>query len=122
MADDSESASLMTLWVVTAVCAITFVGFEIAALDHEPVIALFGLGGVCVGGLIASVIHLSRRRRETRRPIEVLDAVEALAQQMRTYELGQERIAELEDRLDFAERLLSRGSEADRLDAQRIAQ
>lgn len=116
MADDSESGSLTVLSIVAGVVSIAFVWFEIAALDSEPSATLFGLGGLCTGALIASVIHMTRQRWRACRPIEVLDAVDALAQRMGNYEAAQERVTEIEDRLDFAERLLAQDRSAEKLD------
>ena len=121
MPDDSESGPLVVLWVVAAVMAVVFFGFEILALRTEPPAALLGLGGLCTGALLTTVVSWTRRRQRADRPVEVLAALEALAEQMRTYELGQERVAELEERLDFAERILSRAPDATPLDDGRVA-
>lgn len=107
MADDGAPAALTILWVLAIVLILIFLGFEVAALSEDPPAALFGLGGVCIGGLLVTLINLTRQRRRASQPVEALEAVDALVERMRTYELNQDRMAELEDRLDFAERLLA---------------
>lgn len=107
MADDQAPGALTILWILGIVLTLVFLGFEVAALSEDPPAALFGLGGACIGALLTTLVSMTRSRRRAKRPLEALDAVESLAERMQAYELGQDRMAELEERLEFAERLLA---------------
>ena len=102
---ERDGGAVAALWVVTVVAVLTFGWFTLAALDHDMSVALYGIAGVGLGALVATVIQMSRARA---RSAESAGAVEALAERMRAFELEQERVAELEERVEFAERLLAR--------------
>jgi hypothetical protein len=105
MTDDRRA--MAALWVVTALATLLFAGFIAFAIVEEPFAALFGLAGLLVGALIVGCINVTRRRSEPGlAPHRVLDAV---AERLESLEAERGRVMELEERIDFAERLLARG-------------
>ena len=97
------------LFIHLAVTACIFGAMAAAGAEEE----LFGL-------LAISLIVLAIRRRvalgrSAREPAELDARLEYLEQRVADLEAGQDRMMELEERLDFAERLLARSPEAPRL-------
>ena len=78
-----------------------------------PVIALFGMGTFVLIGMRMALNAKARRQSGVgREEIERLaDAVESLTEQTH---MMREEVAELQERMDFAERLLSQGKEPER--------
>lgn len=109
MADESEGGALTILWGVTVVVMAVFMIFMAIAMSEEPPAALFGLGGLFAGALLATTYQMSRNRKRRPPPPE---AVNALMDRMQMLEQEQQRMAELEERVDFAERLLARAQDA----------
>lgn len=118
MSERPDSGALTVLWVVAVAAATTFLGFTAYALSREPGIAAYGVGGLCTGALLASLISMSRRRGGSREPT----TGEVLADRMQALELDRERMLELEERLDFAERLLAEHQQLGRRPAEGVAQ
>lgn len=116
--DESDGGALTILWGVTAVVAVAFAIFLAMALNWEPPAALLGLGGLFVGALLATTYQLSKNRKRGRPAPE---AVNALMDRMQVLELEQQRVAELEERVEFAERMLGRvQAEAPLLNSRRM--
>lgn len=109
MADESEGSALTILWGVTVVVMAVFMIFMAIAMSEEPTAALFGLGGLFAGALLATTYQMSRNQKRRPSPPE---AVNALMDRMQILEQEQQRMAELEERVDFAERLLARAQDA----------
>ena len=114
MADESEGSALTILWGVTVVVMAVFMIFMAIAMSEEPPAALFGLGGLFAGALLATTYQMSRNRKRRPPPPE---AVNALMDRMQMLEQEQQRMAELEERVDFTERVLAGDSQARRLEA-----
>lgn len=95
--------------VVLAVLNVVAVGF--AAGDAEPVHAGTHAALALAFGLWAQ--HLRRRAggSEPQAQVDVLDAVDALDAEVSKLRL---EVSEMQERLDFAERLLARGQETRR--------
>lgn len=110
MADESEGGALTILWGVTVVVMVVFMIFMAIAMSEEPPAALFGLGGLFAGALLATTYQMSRNQK--RRSSPPPEAVNALMDRMQILEQEQQRMAELEERVDFAERLLARAQDA----------
>jgi hypothetical protein len=72
---------------------------------------VFGLGGLCVGILLAATWQMYRLRRR----VEQADGLTTLVERLQALELEQQRVAELEDRVDFAERMLANARESERV-------
>jgi hypothetical protein len=106
MADDDDRGALTLLWVVSVCVAVGFVFLNLIALkETDGMAAAFGFGGLLVGALLATTFHLARKRR----PKQVAtDRLDALVDRLQALETDQQRMAELEERVDFAERLLAR--------------
>jgi hypothetical protein len=108
MSISDDRRAMAALWIVTALVTLLFAGFVAVAIVEEPFAALFGLAGLLVGALIVGCIQLTRRRPEPglARQDRMLDAV---ADRLESLEAERGRVMELEERIDFAERLLARG-------------
>lgn len=70
------------------------------------------LNGVITGGVWVGIVMLRRQRRLAR---EQMDVLEDVRRQLDSQEQLKERMAALEERLDFTERLLIEEREARRL-------
>lgn len=119
MADDRDSGALTLLTIVSAVAAVGFavVMFGVAS-GSDGASVIFGLGGVCVGVLLTSTWHMYRQRRRTEREPE---GAAGLIERLQVLEQDQQRVAELEERVDFAERMLARAqAEAPLLESRRM--
>lgn len=96
------------LWIVTALATLLFAGFLALAIVEEPFAALYGIAGLLVGALIAGCISFSRHRSASA-PSGGERVLEGLAERLESLEGERARVMELEERIDFAERLLARG-------------
>ena len=104
----TEDRRVMTaLWIVTALLTLIFAGFVSVAIVEEPLAALFGLAGLIVGASIVGCIHATRRRAEPELARQDR-LVEAFAERLESLEAERGRVMELEERIDFAERLLAK--------------
>jgi hypothetical protein len=74
------------------------------------VICVAFFGGV---GVLTRIAEMGKKSR--RLPDEAAERLELLEGKVAELEQSQRRVAELEERLDFAERLLAQQKEADRL-------
>ena len=119
MTDRQDPTALAILWVVAVAMVLAFLGFTVYALEQEPTIALYGLGAMCTGALLTKVIRMSRQRGTGMREPTT---GEVLADRMQALELDRERMLELEERLDFAERLLAEHQQLGRRPAEGVAQ
>jgi len=109
VADEGDGSALTILWIVSLICT---AGLLIAMLaaggSNEELAALLGGVGFAVGALLATTYQMSRnRKRALPRP----EAVNALMDRMQMLEQEQQRMAELEERVDFAERMLARAQD-----------
>jgi uncharacterized membrane protein len=75
-----------------------------------------GVAAICVV-LFPVVFALARRiaPKAEKRPADGTDRVEELERRVGELETGQQRMAELEERVDFAERLLAKQRDTERL-------
>lgn len=108
MADESDGGALTILWGVTVVVMLVFMIFMAIAMSEEPPAALFGLGGLFAGALLATTYRMSRDRK---RQVPSPNAMNGLMDRMQMLEQEQQRMAELEERVDFAERMLARAQD-----------
>lgn len=76
-----------------------------------------GVAVICVAffGGVGLLIRTVSKPKNRKLDAESTERLEALEAKLTELEQGQHRIAELEERLDFAERLLARQNEAERL-------
>jgi hypothetical protein len=108
MSISDDRRAMTILWIVTAAATMLFAGSLVVAIMEEPFAALYGFAGLLVGALLAACISLTRRRsasgisREDR-------MLEAFSERLESLEGERGRVMELEERIDFAERLLARG-------------
>lgn len=70
------------------------------------------LNGLITGGVWVGIVFLKRQQRLSR---EQMDLLEDVRHHLDNQEVIQRRLAELEERLDFTERLLIKEREAKRL-------
>lgn len=109
MADDGDPGALTLLWTVSLCILVVFVIVSLAAIDGTDGGSIgFGLGGLFVGALLATVWQM-RKQRRPRRPAQ--SEVTMLMDRMQLLEQEQQRMAELEERVDFAERMLARAQD-----------
>jgi|SRR5690606_15027077 len=111
MSGQDEGRALTILWVVAILASLAYGGVMLIALVEEPPVALFGFLGLLVGALLASCTHLTwRRRPELPQAAPTGDRLgDSLEARLEMLEQERMRMAELEERLDFAERLLAGG-------------
>ncbi|HET9604767.1 MAG TPA: hypothetical protein VFO96_10785 [Gemmatimonadales bacterium] len=109
MADDGDRSALTLLWTVSLCILVVFLMVSAVAVDGTDGGSIgFGLGGLFVGGLLATVWQL-RKQRKSREPGRSEFA--GLLDRMQLLEQEQQRMAELEERVDFAERMLARAQD-----------
>lgn len=102
-----DKRAMVALWIVTGVLTLIFGGFLFVSIIEEPIGALMGIGGLLMGALLATCINLTRRSSDRTTPSR--DRVlEGMAERLESLELERSRVMELEERIDFAERLLAR--------------
>ena len=80
----------------------------------------WGVAVICVAffggvGLMTRFLHPEVGKKQKRLQGEAADRLEVLEAKIEELEQGQRRIVELEERVDFAERLLARQNESERL-------
>jgi hypothetical protein len=86
--------------------------------DLAAVVLLLGVG-LIIATLVWPLIKAIARRIESGRPgAEVQAEIEGLRERVRQLEEMQPRMLELEERVDFTERIVARGHEPDRLQRQ----
>ena len=107
MSVTDDRRAMTVLWIVTALFTLLFGGFVAVAIVEEPLAALFGLAGLLVGALLAACITITRRRGEVV-PAREERLLEAMAERLDSLEVERGRVMELEERIDFAERLLAK--------------
>lgn len=100
--------------VVLAVLNVVAVGF--AAGDAEPVHAATHASLALAFGLWAQYLRRRTGASASEARVDVLDAVDALDVEVSKLRL---EVSEMQERLDFAERLLAQGAEARRMGPQR---
>ena len=76
------------------------------------VFGILGLSSIAGWVLRPLLVSLGRRLEGTARDPVLLAEVEELRQQVQELQAGQHRLTDVEDRLDFAERMLAQGREA----------
>ena len=105
MADEGDRGALTMLTIVTVIsaAALLVATFGVAPQSHGLSL-VFGFGGLCVGILIAATWQMHRQRREVEKP----EALLTLLERLQALESDQDRVAELEERVDFAERMLAK--------------
>lgn len=109
MAEDDDHGAMTLLWVVSLCVTAGFVILNMIALNEtDGMVAAFGFGGLIVGALLATTYHMWRKRRPQDAPA---DRLGTLLDRMQVLEQEQQRMAELEERVDFAERMLARAQD-----------
>lgn len=117
MADETDPGALTLLWTVSICILVVFVFVSFVAVDGTDGGSVgFGLGGIFVGALLATVWQMRKQRRPRKAAASELTM---LLDRMQILEQDQQRMAELEERVDFAERLLARAQEEALPDARR---
>ena len=82
----------------------------------------WGVAVICVAffggvGILTRIAEMGKKGK--RLPDDLAERLEALDTKVEALEQVQHRVAELEERVDFAERLLARQNEAERLEPPR---
>lgn len=109
MAKDGDGSALTILWIVSLICtAGLLIAMVAAGGSNEEFAALLGGVGFAVGALLATTYQMSRHRKRALPPSE---AVNALMDRMQMLEQEQQRMGDLEERVDFAERMLARAQD-----------
>lgn len=114
-----DRRAMAALWIVTALITLVYAGFVSVAIVEEPLAALFGLAGLIVGALVVGSIQITRRRSEPD-PARDDRLVEALTERLESLEAERGRVMELEERIDFAERLLAKERAGRQLEGNRL--
>jgi hypothetical protein len=109
-----KSAIWFPISIVLSAINLVAVGFAAAA--PEPWHAATHAGLALAFGLWAQRLRQVRRGNELQAPFEAFEALEAV--EIEVSKLRQE-LGEVQERLDFTERMLAQGSEARRMDPQR---
>lgn len=108
MSESSDRSAVRMLVAITGVLSLVFAGFVISALDWEPSVALAMVGSAVFGAIAASTYWVSRRsRRQVNLGDTPAGGVTALADRLEQLEYDRDVVAQLEERLEFAERLLA---------------
>lgn len=108
MADDRDNGALALLTVVSVIAAgALLVSMFGLAPNTDGASVVFGVGGLCVGILVAATWQMHRQRRRTEMP----ERLNTLVARLEGLEVDQQRMAELEERVDFAERMLARAQD-----------
>lgn len=117
MIDDENGRALRILKIITGLLAVLFGGFILVGLAEEPPAGIMGIAGLIMGGLITTCFNLSGRQSvpAARRPAAADETIAEFAERLREIEIEQGRVGELEERLDFAERLLAERQAVKRL-------
>jgi hypothetical protein len=109
MAEESDRSALTLLWSVSICILVVFVFVSFVAVDGTDGGSVgFGLGGLFVGALLATVWQMRKQRRP---PPSGQSELTMLMDRMQMLEQDQQRVAELEERVDFAERMLARAQD-----------
>lgn len=117
MAEDGERGALTLLWWVSICILLVFVFVSFVAVDGTDGGSVgFGLGGLFVGALLATVWRMRKQRSQQ---LSSQPELTMLMDRMQMLEQDQQRMAELEERVDFAERMLARAQEEALPDARR---
>jgi hypothetical protein len=87
---------------------------------NEAAVVIIVLAALCTVGMLVwpLVRALARRLEGGGRNAQLQEELDALRGRLQHLEQSQGRVAELEERVDFAERLLAHGREPDRLGAE----
>ncbi|MCU0620754.1 MAG: hypothetical protein MUC69_04540, partial [Gemmatimonadales bacterium] len=101
--------------LAVTVAAAVMASTAVVGPDAEAVVALaFGVSAVVLGIRRRRALEAARRYPELSEHLDAR-AIVGLEERIAELELGQQRLLELEERLDFAERLLARQAEVARL-------
>lgn len=104
MSDSADRTATRMLMVVTGLMGLGFVGFLVSALNWQPSVALAMLGSATFGAIAASTFWVSRAGGRRQMSEATPTGVRALAEQI---EYDRDVVSQLEERLEFAERLLA---------------
>lgn len=108
MSDSNDRSAVRVLTVITGLMTLIFGGFVISALNFEPAVALAMVGSAVFGAIATSTYWLSRRSRRPGSPADTPSSgVRALADRLEQLEYDRDVVSQLEERLEFAERLLA---------------
>jgi hypothetical protein len=108
MIEPSDRAAVRALIAITGVLALIFSGFMLIALNEEPGIAVGLAGGAVFGAIAASTFWIARSRRRMFGSEDTPSSgFRALASRLAQLEDERDIVTQLEERVDFAERLLA---------------
>ena len=108
MSDSSDRSAARVLVGITGVLSLAFIFFLLIALDEEPAIALGLAVSAGFGAIAASTFWVTRRNKRLGNPADTPPGgVRALADRLEQLEYDRDVVAQLEERLEFAERLLA---------------
>jgi hypothetical protein len=96
--------------------AVNLVAVGFAAGESEPWHAGIHAGVALAFGLWSQRLRQDRRGSELQAPLEVIEALDSLEAEMSK---TRQELGEIQERLDFTERLLAQRQEPQRLDQQR---
>lgn len=108
MSDSSDPSAARVLVGITGVLSLAFIFFLLIALDEDPAIALAMAAGAGFGAIVASTFWVTRRNKRQGSPADTPSSgVRALADRLEQLEYDRDVVSQLEERLEFAERLLA---------------
>lgn len=107
MSESSDRSAVRALVAITGVISLVFAGFMLIALDEEPAIALTMAVSAVFGAIAASTFWISRGGRGRSVSEQTSTGVRAIADRLEQLEYDRDVVAQLEERLEFAERLLA---------------
>lgn len=108
MSDSNDRSAVRVLIGVTGVLSLAFIFFMLVALDEEPAIALGMAAAAAFGAIAASTFWVTRRNKRQGNTADTPSSgVRALADRLEQLEYDRDVVSQLEERLEFAERLLA---------------
>lgn len=107
MSESGDRTAVRMLLIITGLMGLGFAFFLVSALNWEPSVALAMLGSATFGAIAASTWWLARGGRRPSSPSTPSSGVGALVDRLEQLEYDHDLVAQLEERVDFAERLLA---------------
>lgn len=107
MSDPVDRSAIRLLMVITGLLGLGFVALLVSALNWEPPVALAMMGSAIFGALAASTWWLARGGSRSTTLGTPSSGVRALVDRLEQLEYDRDVIAQLEERLEFTERLLA---------------
>ncbi len=107
MNNSGDRTAVRLLMAVTGLMGLGFVAMVVSALNWQPSVALAMLGSATFGAIAASTWWLARGARHSVVSDKTPPGVRALVDRLEELEYDHDIVAQLEERLEFTERLMA---------------